>query len=932
MRSDPQGPARRLVIHSIGPDPRAESVRAGAKSLLLPDLGGVRVAQIIWCSVPLADDDRCRLSNFLVDPLLQTGQWGWDEPLGQSVEVAYLPGVTDSEAREVQRAASILGIEVGEVATGRLYEFEGPVAPVALDSLVRRLLANAVVERWSVSGPVLPPLGTLGATAPTVERFRLGDQASLATLNLDRAMALDPEELLAVRDYFTLEGRDPSDVELEMIAQTWSEHCAHKTFRARLVDENGVEFRPLLQRIRDTTDQIGSPHVVSAFVGNAGIVTYDGVTTLALKCETHNHPSAVEPFGGANTGVGGVIRDILGAAHDPIVCTDILCFGPLDLAPALLPTGSLHPRRIHDGVISGVADYGNKIGLPTIAGAVLYDEGYVANPLVFAGCIGRSTLDAPVLSGPHTGDSVIVMGGRTGRDGIRGATFSSLAMDATTGEVAGASVQIGDPLTERLVMEALRECVGMYSAITDCGAGGLSSAVGEMAEGIGATCELDRVPLKYHGLAPWEVWLSESQERMVLAARDPEPIRRVCERFGIDVAVIGTFTGSGRIVVTSGDAVVCDLDTSFLHDGRPQRTMVFRRPLPSQGGPGEVPVPVPLAETLLLLLAHPNICSRSSVVHRYDHEIGGATVVRPLTGHRNEGHSDGTVWIDPRADEGFAIGIGVNPWYGIADPMEMGRLVVDEAIRNAVASGADPSRVTLLDNFSWGDPRDPEVLGQLWATVEGMCEASSAFGAPFVSGKDSLNNAWTGTDGVRTSIPPTLVVTAVAAVHADHVVTSDLKEYGNALVLLGRTESAFGGSHLNLVLGMAGGAVPRADESAPARYRRLHEAMSTGLVRSCHDCSEGGLAVTLAEMCIAGGFGAHIDVLPADDAITAWFSESSGRLVVEVRRGDLERFLDLMGMDALVIGEVTADPVLRMAGDVPVPLVHLAAAWSGGTS
>lgn len=742
-------------------------------------------------------------------------------------------------------------------------------------------------------------------------------------------MALDPQELVAVREYFAREGRNPTDVELEMIAQTWSEHCAHKTFRARLLDESGAEHTPLLKRIREATDTIASPHVLSAFVGNAGIVTYDGRTTLALKCETHNHPSAVEPFGGANTGVGGVIRDILGAAHDPIVCTDILCFGPTNLDPELVPTGSLHPQRIHDGVIAGVADYGNKIGLPTIAGAVLHDPGYVANPLVFAGCIGRSRVDAPVLPGPQPGDAVIVIGGRTGRDGIRGATFSSLAMDATTGEVAGASVQIGDPLTERLVMEVLRECTGLYTAITDCGAGGLSSAVGEMAEGIGACCELDLVPLKYAGLAPWEIWLSESQERMVLAATDPEPIRRICERSGVDFAVIGAFTGDGRVVVTSGGHVVLDLDATFLHDGRPQRTLSFRRPTATRLSSAVPALTKPLVGTLLDLLAHPNIASKANVVHRYDHEIGGATVVRPLTGEHLDGHSDGSVWIDPREEQGFAIGIGVNPWFGVVDAEAMGWLVVDEAIRNAVVAGADPSRVTLLDNFSWGDPRNPDVLGQLWATVDGMCDASLAFGAPFVSGKDSLNNAWTEADGRRTSIPPTLVVTAVAAVHSAHVTTSDLKEPGNALVLLGSTEAEFGGSHLHQLLSVGGGAVPRPDRDAPERYRRLHDAITRGLVRSCHDCAEGGLAVALAEMCIGGRLGAVVHTLPAADATTAWFSESSSRVVCEVPKSLLGEFLDVVGGPNLVIGEVSAEAGLRIGNAESVPVATLAAVWKG---
>jgi phosphoribosylformylglycinamidine synthase len=334
-------------------------------------------------------------------------------------------------------------------------------------------------------------------------------------------MALDLAELVTIRDHFESEHRDPTDVELETLAQTWSEHCAHKTFRARLVDTaTGDEIEPLLGHLRRSTAAIAAPFVRSAFDGNAGIVSFHDGTTYALKAETHNHPSAVEPFGGANTGVGGVIRDVMGASHRPIALTDVLCFGSPDLPPGDVPTGSLHPNRIREGVVAGVADYGNKIGLPTVAGAIWYDDRFTTNPLVFCGCVGRAD-ERALPTGPQPGDRVVVVGGRTGRDGIRGATFSSATMDATTGDVAGASVQIGDPVTEKLLIDVLEGAEDLYRAITDCGAGGLSSAIGEMAEHTGADVELSLVRRKYAGLAPWEVWLSEAQERMVLAVAPP---------------------------------------------------------------------------------------------------------------------------------------------------------------------------------------------------------------------------------------------------------------------------------------------------------------------------------------------------------------------------------------------------------------------------
>jgi phosphoribosylformylglycinamidine synthase len=674
---------------------------------------------------------------------------------------------------------------------------------------------------------------------------------------------------------------------------------------------------------------------VSAFDGNAGIVQFSKSETIALKAETHNHPSAVEPFGGANTGVGGVIRDVLGAAHRPIAVTDVLCFGSPDLPLGEVPEGSLHPRRIREGVIDGIADYGNKIGLPTVAGAILYDPAYTTNPLVFAGCVGTAPI-GPRRDGPQKGDRVVVLGGATGRDGIRGATFSSATMDATTGEVAGASVQIGDPIIEKLLIDALVGAEDLYSAITDCGAGGLSSAVGEMAEGIGADVDLDLVPRKYPGLEPWETWLSEAQERMVVAVtpRNVSALARRCARVGVELADIGYFTGEGRLVVRAAGDVVAELDLGFLHDGRPQRRMRANRWTPLRGERTSRPVEDP-ADTLLALLSHPNIASKARTIHQYDHEILGATRVRPLVGAVGDAPADGVVLAPPTAADGIAIGIGVNPWYGLHDPEARAYAVVDEAIRNVVAVGGNPERVALLDNFSWGDPRRPATLGALVAAVEGCCGAARMHSAPFVSGKDSLNNEYLGTDGDRHAVPPTLVITAVAHVpDADRCVTPDLAAAGNVLALLGTTDPEFAGSHLDHVLGApdAVGVVPSPDPDAPDRYRRLHAAMRAGLVASCHDVSEGGLAVAIAEMCIGGRLGATIDRLPHDDLAVALFSESSGRLIVELEQRNLPAFMKVMNDQLLRLGTVNDADTLELPGVAPIPVATLADAFATPSS
>jgi phosphoribosylformylglycinamidine synthase subunit PurSL len=604
----------------------------------------------------------------------------------------------------------------------------------------------------------------------------------------------------------------------------------------------------------------------------------------------------------------------------------------------------LHPRRIRAGVVAGVQDYGNKIGIPTVNGAILYDPGYTANPLVFCGCVGIAPKGKHPRQ-PQPGDRVILLGGRTGRDGLRGATFSSQAMDAQTGEVAGASVQIGDPITEKGLVEVIvraREA-GLYHAITDCGAGGLSSAVGEMARACGAEVDLQRVRLKYSGLAPWEIWLSEAQERMVLAV--PEAciarLQALCDTFDVELTDIGAFTNTRHLVVRYGEKIVLDLANEFLHEGLPQRQLTAQLPRLSSDWAGNQASD--LSNLLLQLLAHPNIASKADVIRIYDHEVQGGTVVKPLTGVMNDGPSDACVIkpLETKGTRGIVLACGINPQLGKCDPYRMAVSVVDEAIRNAVAVGANPERIALLDNFCWGDPRQPETLGALVEAARGCHDAALHYRTPFISGKDSLNNEYLGADGQRHAIPHTLLISAIGIIEdVNQAVTMDLKEGGDVIYLLGETKEEFGGSHYSVISSQKSvGSIGKAPELplyAPELYRRLHRAIRAGLVRACHDLSEGGLAVAAAEMCIGGRLGLTLAV-EAEDAVTALLSESNGRLLVEVREKDSRAFESYFGPELEAhcqkIGRVSDDARLSINHHaqelIALPVAALVAAWKG---
>ncbi len=885
--------------------------------------------------------------QLLIDPV---GQW-WcrsadHRPEGLIVETGLRPGVTDREAAELVRSATEIGLRLEAASVGRRFVLDlrhkdGSTLDrehdaSSIELLARRVLHNEVIERWSF-GELPPAFAATEAEAPATASIPLDGLGpdELAALNRSRRLGLDPEELLVIQTHFADRGRAPTDAELETLAQTWSEHCAHKTFRARItVAPDGEVIDGLLKSyLRAATDQLAAPWVRSAFVDNAGIVEFEEGWDIALKAETHNHPSALEPFGGANTGVGGVVRDILGVSAKPVALTDILCFGPEDLPLDQLPEGVLHPHRVRNGVIAGVGDYGNKIGVPNLAGAIVHDPAYTTTPLVFAGCFGLlPTGSNPTAAQP--GDSIVVLGGAVGRDGVGGATFSSQTMGVETADIAGSSVQIGDPIVEKGLIDVVLEArdAGLYTAITDCGAGGLSSAIGEMAATLGAEVDLASVPRKYPGLAPWEVWLSEAQERMVLAVTDPGPLLALAERWSVGAAVIGSFTGRGRLVVrdTAGsdpNTPVIDLDCDFLHDGRPQRQMIAERVATVHRTVSRTNDPVDPATALLALLAHPSIRSNESVLRTYDHEVLGGTYVRPYGGPHGDGPGDGTVLIPPgtSGSRGMALGIGINAAMGRLDPGAMAWNVIDEAIRNVVVAGADPTQLSLLDNFAWGNPTDPATLGGLVAACEACHDASLHHGAPFVSGKDSLYNVFVHPDGHADPVAPTLVITAVGLVKDLSVVPiTGVVEAGDDVWLVGPQWGELGGSHLDLVLGNDhGGLVPQPDPEARTRHSEVAGAIAAGLVRSAHDLSEGGLAVAAAEWAHAGRLGLDLDVGSAAEVL---FGEGPGRYLLEVRPEETDRVGALLP-SGMRIGSVTDTGRLRV-GPIDLDLAAVSRSYT----
>jgi phosphoribosylformylglycinamidine synthase len=872
-------------------------------------------------------------------------------PRQRRVTIVPRPGVTDPVAGSLRKALRDAGLP--EVATGtyRAFEFATTAPREELARAAFAALANEVVHAVLVDEipGQLPGDGDAADLAVHEVPLRHLGPAELTALSRDGGLALDEREMLAIRAHYVGLGREPTRLELETIAQTWSEHCKHKTLTAKVRYEGRVFDNLLRSTIARVTEELDRDFCVSVFVDNAGVIAFDDEDCVCIKVETHNHPSALEPFGGAGTGVGGVIRDVLGTGRGarPIASTDVFCLAPIDTPQSDVPAGCLHPLQILRGVVAGVRDYGNPMGIPTVNGAIHFDPDFVGNPLVYVGNIGILPRDR-VVKKPQPGDVVLVVGGRTGRDGLHGATFSSLELHTASEITSGGAVQIGNPIVERKVMDAVLRIrdEDLCHAITDCGAGGFSSAVGEMAEHVGADVDLRKAPLKYQGLAPWEIWISEAQERMVMAVPEDSLARalEICGEEDVEATVIGSFTGDGRLRVRHGDALHGDLDLGFLHRGLPTVEREATWAAPRLTDP-ELPPPAALCATLLEVLADPNVASKEWVVRQYDHEVQAATMGKPLVGARDDGPADAAV-LAPKlgSRRGLVLASGLNPRYGKIDPAAMAECALDEALRNIVAAGGDPERTAVLDNYCWGSVATPERLGGLVRATLALCDLAVAYRTPFVSGKDSLNNEFRAADRII-QIPGCILVTALSVIpDVERTVSSDLKRAGNALWIVGTTRRELGGSVYWRVRGALGATVPRVDAAAgKAVLDAVARAIQAKTVVAAHDLSEGGLGAALAEMCIGGRLGARI-ALDEVPGIAAWgrdrradeilFSESQSRFLLEVpryREVDLQE--NLRGVPHARLGTVAEDGVLActLAGSevLAMPIDVLVRAFKG---
>ena len=929
------------------PDIEGAGILAEIHDLGITTVSSVRVVKVYKLEGILSQKQLDILVNeLLVEKLWQ--DFSINTPLitskkSSEVEIARKLGVMDTEVESITKAACDLGIGgLAAVGTGKKYIFSGNMSKNDLQFVTEKILMNAIVDRI-VIGLEKTLLIKNSRTKTQIIPIRSMNDKELIALSNNK-LWLSLAEMQEIQHYFHQKKRDPTDVEIELFAQTWSEHCSHKTFNAKLIID-GKKKPSLMSRLKKATTKMNKPWCLSVFTDNAGVIEFDENYGICGKVETHNSPSAIEPYGGAMTGSGGVFRDIMGCGLGArvLVSTDIFCFAPPDISTHKIPAGCIHPLRMLKEVVRGVRNYGNRMGIPTNNGSVHFHPDYRAKPSIIVGAYGIVPKKFVHKKKLRSGDLIITVGGKTGRDGIHGVTFASGSMTQDTEKTSSSAVQIGNAVEEKRTFDAILACrdKGLLRFVQDCGGGGYSSAIGEVAQKTGADVHLDRIPLKYPGLASWEIWISESQERMILIV-DPKhgaQVQSICKSYNVEANMLGKITNTKRLRLYYDGKIECDISNAFLHDGCPTITKEGSY-VPSSYTEPTLKEPTNYNLVLKKLLATWDICSKESIVRQYDHEVQGTSVVKPFTGEGNDAPNDASV-VAPilGSNKGMIVGHGLIPSYGKIDPYWGAAAAIDEAVRNVVCVGANPERIALIDNFIWPTPEEKE-LGDLDRAVDACYNTATHMGMPFVSGKDSLSSTYVGALGEIIKIPGTLCISAFAATDDSYKsITAPFKQVGSAIYIIGTTSQELGGSTYYSLYNKLGASVPKHDPKAALKlYKKLYKAIRKGLVISAHDASEGGMAVAIAEMCF-GGLGARIKL---DNVSTSeskpmrpdhiLFSESNSRIIGEVPANKKALFEKLFGtLPHSCIGEVIKSPHLSISHKKNIiineSVVSLKTAW-----
>ncbi len=827
-----------------------------------------------------------------------------------TLEIGFKSGVMNPQAASILKAARLLGIDLEAVDTATAYHFP---QGTGLETMFQVVRPHGLIERVITKRPksLLIKAESDLELADIVRMTHLSD-GEYQTLRHDRSYTSEGK-LKAMIGYFEKERRDPTVCEVEAIEGRWSEHCGHETFNAKVLVD-GVEKPPFISRIKEASRRNSSDKVVSAFVDNSGVIRFFEDQAICAKVETHNSPCALEPYGGAMTGSGGVFRDILGTGQGAkvIVSTDMFCFAPPDMDLKNLPEGCLPPEYLLRRVVAGVRDYGNPVGIPTSNGSIHFDESFRAKPTVIVGGYGIIPESRAQKGQARVGDIVVTIGGRTGKDGIHGATFSSRELRQDSVVQDAHAVQIGNPIEEKRVIDAVLEArdLDLVRAITDCGAAGFSSAIGEMGERVGVEVDIKKAPLKYQGLLPWEIWMSESQERMILAA-DPNNLDRlmeVCQRHNVEATALGNFTGNNRLIVRYGDKTIADLDYDFLQHGLPQRTIEahWQKDIVEEVEPQE---PADWTRAIEAVLADWSVCSKEPVVRQYDHGVQGTNALMPYSGEFDDGPNDGVV-VSPILGKpyGMVVAHGLNPSMMAIDPYFGSLWAISEAMANYVSSGGDPKEAAWINNYIW-PVIHRDTMGSLDRAVDAVCDAMDAFGVPVISGKDSLSSSYRSyTTGEVIEINPVLCLSVFGKIEdVRKTPSTDIKKKGSTLALVGQLSKNMGGTTYYKSLGLRGNDLPVMDLNLiPQIMQSVHEAIKTGQVLACHDISEGGVVAAISEMCFGGDCGVEISLTElVDGRVDKFlFNETAGCFIVELED---EAMVDQLfgGVPHQVIGRTT---------------------------